>query len=81
MSDTASDFTISQWCAKHRICRATYYNLQRVGKAPNIIYIGSRPRITPEANKAWEREREAEAQAQLKVQKSSSAADTAPDQA
>jgi predicted DNA-binding transcriptional regulator AlpA len=57
------DYTIDQWCHKRKVCRATFYNLLKAGKAPRIIKVGSRTRISPEADEAWQKERETEAAA------------------
>ncbi|HEX3860457.1 MAG TPA: hypothetical protein VHY35_02040 [Stellaceae bacterium] len=54
-------FTVDEWCHHRRICRATFYNLLKVGKAPQIIKVGSRTTISAEADEEWRREREAEA--------------------
>jgi predicted DNA-binding transcriptional regulator AlpA len=55
------DYTIDQWCHKRKICRATFYNLLKAGKAPRIMRVGSRVRISAVADEAWQRDREAEA--------------------
>jgi hypothetical protein len=55
--------TISEFCDRHQICRATYYNLKKQGRGPRVMRVGSRDRITPEADADWVRDREAEAAA------------------
>ncbi len=55
-----SDYTIPQFCRKHRISRQTYYNLRKRGKGPREMTINSAKRITPEADADWQREREQE---------------------
>jgi hypothetical protein len=59
------DLTVDEWCAKRKCCRATFYNLRSKHKAPRVIYVGSRPRITPEADAQCQAEREAEAEPAL----------------
>ncbi len=53
-------YTIQEWCYKRRVCRATFYNLLKRGKAPRIMKVGARTRISHEADEDWQREREAE---------------------
>jgi hypothetical protein len=55
------DADINGFCRRHQICRATYYNLKKQGKGPRVMRVGSRDRITEEADADWVREREAEA--------------------
>ena len=55
-ADAAS---ISRFCARHDISRATYYNLRQAGLGPREMRIGTRVLITVEAAAAWRREREA----------------------
>ena len=65
MSDDARDYTIAEWCAKRRLSRASFYNLLRANRGPRVIYPSPRaPRITAEADRAWEAERCTEAEAQ-----------------
>lgn len=53
-------FTIDEWCAKHRFCRQTFYNLQRIEKAPRTYTVGARRYISAEADQDWIEAREAE---------------------
>jgi hypothetical protein len=55
------DYTITEWCYKRRVCRATFYNQKKKKKMPQTIKIGSRTIITAAADAKWERDREAEA--------------------
>jgi predicted DNA-binding transcriptional regulator AlpA len=55
-----ASLTISEFCEKEKICRATFYNLLKQGKGPRLMRVGSRSRISPEARAEWRREREAE---------------------
>ena len=52
--------SIEAFCDRHHICRATFYNLMKAGKAPRTMKVGSRRRITLEAEAEWQHEREAE---------------------
>jgi hypothetical protein len=53
--------TISEFCRAEKVCRATFYNLKKVGKAPRLMKVGSHYRISPQARADWRRAREAEA--------------------
>jgi predicted DNA-binding transcriptional regulator AlpA len=57
--------TIPEWCARHQISRALFYNLMKAGKAPRIMKVGSAVRIRDEADRDWCRAREAETNASL----------------
>jgi hypothetical protein len=52
--------SIDAFCGRHGMCRATFYNLRKKGKAPRIMEIGGLRRITPEAERDWERGMEVE---------------------
>ena len=58
MLDAEQSFTIDEFCKLERICRATYYNLDKRGEGPDTILVGSRRRITSEARRRWHRKRE-----------------------
>lgn len=45
--------TIEQFCAEHGICRATFYNLAKVGQAPRTMKVGGKRLISEEAAAAW----------------------------
>lgn len=53
--------TIPEWCARHKLSRASFYNLARVGKAPRIMKVGRSVRISEAADAEWLRAREFEA--------------------
>jgi hypothetical protein len=57
MLDADESLTINEFCAAEKICRATFYNLQREGLGPDTIMVGSRQRITAEARRLWHRKR------------------------
>jgi hypothetical protein len=50
---TAGDLKIAEWCARHRISRAEYYNLRKLGKGPRTIEVEGIIRITPEGDREW----------------------------
>jgi hypothetical protein len=52
-------YSISEFCAAHRISRATYYNLRKSGKAPVEMEVGARRLISDEAAATWRRLMEA----------------------
>jgi hypothetical protein len=58
MPDAESSHTIDEFCKLERICRSTYYNLQRTGLGPDEILIGSHRRITARARRRWHEKRE-----------------------
>jgi hypothetical protein len=55
------DFTIVEFCARHRMCRRTFYNRLRDGTGPIVTKHGaglrSKVTISAEAEAAWMRER------------------------
>ena len=53
-------FTVDEWCKRRKVCRATFYNLQKARKGPKIMKVGSRTLVSAEADDEWRREREAE---------------------
>ena len=54
-------YTVVEFCEAHRISRATFYNLLKLGHAPRIMRIGTRTLISAEAARDWRLEREAAA--------------------
>jgi hypothetical protein len=52
--------TVDEFCADNNICRATFYNLRKIGRGPRIMKVGSRTLITTEASSDWRRQMEAE---------------------
>jgi len=58
MPDADQSLTINEFCAAEKICRATFYNLQRAGLGPDTILVGSHQRITAEARRRWHQQRE-----------------------
>jgi hypothetical protein len=50
-------FTIQEFCDAHRISRAHYYNLKRLGLAPDETAVGDRVIITVEAAARWRKQR------------------------
>ena len=57
-------YTISEFCDAHRISRAQYYNLRKLGQGPDEARAGDRiVLITNEAAARWRRQREKAARA------------------
>jgi hypothetical protein len=53
-------YTVPEFCAAHRICRASFYNLPE-GERPRVMRVGSRVLVSKEAAAEWRRAREAKA--------------------
>ena len=51
-------WTVDEFCRDHRISRATFYNLLKVGCGPRIMKIGSRTLISAEFAADWRRRME-----------------------
>jgi len=62
--DNTKAFSIVGFCVAHNLSRATYYNLQKAGKGPVEMRVGSKVLISVEAAEAWRRRREADAPAE-----------------
>jgi hypothetical protein len=56
-------YTIAEFCDTHRISRAHYYNLKRLGQGPDEARAGDRVIITVESAARWRRQREKAARA------------------
>lgn len=54
-------WSIKEWCSRRGIGRSSFYELDKIGKAPITLYLLKRRIITAEADEQWRREREAEA--------------------
>jgi hypothetical protein len=65
ISDVArAAYSIGEFCHAHRISRSHYYNLKRLGQAPDEARAGDRTVIiTMEAAARWRRQREKAARA------------------
>lgn len=50
--------TIDEFCRRHKICRATFYNWKKSGLGPREMRVGSVVRITAEAETEWMRRAE-----------------------
>lgn len=50
--------SVDEFCRAHDICRASFYNLRRKGKAPKTMKVGGRSLISVEAAAEWRREME-----------------------
>jgi hypothetical protein len=56
-------FTIQEFCDTHRISRAHYYNMRKLGLGPDEARVGDRVIITLESAARWRRQREKAARA------------------
>jgi excisionase family DNA binding protein len=54
-------FSVSEFCRRHGICRATFYNLLKANGGPAVMRVGSRVLISREAAEQWRRRVEADA--------------------
>jgi len=55
ISADVGGWTIGQWCDRWQICRSMFYKLQRQGRGPRVIKIGTSSRITRDADAEWQR--------------------------
>jgi hypothetical protein len=55
---TDDNKTISQFCRKKKLSKAKYFSMRRAGRGPREARDGKWVRITPEAERDWDRERE-----------------------
>lgn len=46
-------YSIDDWCRMYGICRATFYNMKKAGKAPRTIKLNKLVRIPIEADREW----------------------------
>ncbi|WP_066722800.1 MULTISPECIES: hypothetical protein [Hyphomicrobiales] len=46
-------YSIDEWCRRYGICRATFYNMQKAGRAPKTIKLNKLVRISVEADQEW----------------------------
>jgi hypothetical protein len=51
-------YTVREFCDSHRISRAHYYNIRKLGQGPDEARVGDRVIITIEAAARWRRQRE-----------------------
>lgn len=62
MSEPTQDrdaYSVQEFCSRHSISRATFYNLATAGTAPKTFKIGTRTLVSKEAAADWRRAREA----------------------
>lgn len=52
--------SIGEFCEAYGISRGTFYNLEKIGKAPRTMQIGSRRIIAVDSLANWNRQREGE---------------------
>jgi len=48
-----ASYSVSAFCRRHDISKATFYNLRRRGEAPEVFKVGNQPRISWQAEAAW----------------------------
>ncbi len=53
-------YPVDEFCRRHGICRATFYNAQKDGIGPRTMKVRGRTLISREAAADWRRQREAE---------------------
>jgi len=58
--DTIDCYTIREFCERHRVGVAMYYNLQKLGLGPETIRLGGKVLITKESAARWRKAREAQ---------------------
>ena len=51
-------FSIPEFCRRHGISRAHFYNLSKSGDAPAVMRVGRRTLVSAEAAAAWRRRME-----------------------
>jgi len=57
LADTLA-FSIPEFCRRHGISRAHFYNLSKSGRAPAVMRVGRRTLISAEAAAEWRRRME-----------------------
>jgi hypothetical protein len=60
-------FTIKKFCDRYEIATSFYFKLQKQGKGPRTMRIGSKVLISAQAARDWVSEREAETAEQSRV--------------
>ncbi len=56
--NTNATYSIAEFCREHGISRGLFYNLQRGGRGPRVMKVGSRTLISREAVEEWRRRME-----------------------
>jgi len=51
-------YTIAEFCRRHRLSAAKFFEMKRQGQTPAEIHYGRAVRISREAAERWRRERE-----------------------
>jgi len=59
MLEVKDALSIDEFCKRHGISRATYYNQQKDGVGPRVMKVGTRTLISMEAAAEWRRRMEA----------------------
>ena len=50
---TTGSYSPDEFARRHRVCRASLYNLWKRGEGPRYVVIAGRRRITPEHEAEW----------------------------
>jgi hypothetical protein len=45
--------TVAEFCARNNLSRPMFYKLKRRGEGPRVVYVGVKPLITDEDERAW----------------------------
>ncbi|MGX9575781.1 hypothetical protein [Mesorhizobium sp. f-mel] len=59
MDNNFEAYSIPEFCVAHRISRATFYNLLKVGQGPRTMHVRGRVLVSKEAGAEWRKAREA----------------------
>jgi len=57
-ADPADCMTIREFCIRHRLSAAKFFEMKRLGQTPDEIHYGRAVRISREAAERWRRQRE-----------------------
>ncbi len=56
MSHEIEAYTIGSFCQVHSISKGAFYKLKKIGKTPQLYYIGRKPYISREAAIEWRKQ-------------------------
>jgi len=74
LADTLA-FSIPEFCRRHGISRAHFYNLSKSGNGPAVMRVGRRTLISAEAAAEWRRRMERIARDAVQARMSTTVAD------
>jgi hypothetical protein len=55
-------FTIREFCALHALSPPMFYQMEKQGRTPKVIYVGTHKRITAEAAAEWRKKMQEDAE-------------------